>query len=86
MYRDQQCLPRQLYREQCKEGEEEADKKPWENNISKWTRLKFCDALRESGKKPNRGEGLLGRWCPNDHHDYWVGAGAYTYCTEFFLT
>ena len=29
-------------------------------NISKWTRLTFCDALRESEKKSNGGKGLLG--------------------------
>ena len=27
MYRDQQCLTKQFYKEQRKEGEEEADKK-----------------------------------------------------------
>ena len=26
IYQDQQCLPRQFYKEQCKEGEEEANK------------------------------------------------------------
>ena len=26
-------------------------KKSWENTISKWTGLKFCDALREAGNK-----------------------------------
>ena len=26
-------------------------KKRWENNISQWTGLKFCDALRESENK-----------------------------------
>ena len=34
MYQDQQGLPRQSYKEQCKEGEKEAvKKKRWENNI-----------------------------------------------------
>ena len=26
-------------------------KKSWENNISEWTGLKFCDALREAGNQ-----------------------------------
>ena len=49
MYQDQQGLPRQCYKEQCKEGEEGVDKRSVENNkISEWTGLKFCNALREA--------------------------------------
>ena len=66
MYQDQQGLPRQSYKEQCKEGEKEAvKKKRWENNIFEWTGLKFCIALRKSETKSNGGKELLGPWCPN---------------------
>ena len=46
---------------------------PWENNISEWTGLKFCDALRESENKIKWRE-LQGPWRPNGHHDYGIGA------------
>ena len=42
MYQDHQGLPRRFYKEQCKEGEEGADKKALENNIAEWTGLKVC--------------------------------------------
>ena len=49
-------------------------KKRWENNISEWTGLKFCEALRECKTKSNGGKGLLVPWRPNGHHDYGIGA------------
>ena len=38
-------MPRQFYKEQCNDGEEK--KKRSENNISEWTGLKFCKAIRD---------------------------------------
>ena len=56
-------LPRQFYKEQCKEGEElrGRQKKHWENNISEWTGLKFCNALREAENKIKWREREI--WC-----------------------
>ena len=49
--------------------------KRWENNISKWTGLKFCEALRESENKIKWRERVnSGLWRPNGHHDYGIGA------------
>ena len=50
-------------------------KKRWENHISEWAGLRFCNALREAEKKKSNGEkGLLCPWYPNDQHDYAIGA------------
>jgi len=49
IYQDQQDLPRQFYKEQCKDGEERAAKRRIARIISLSGKgLKFCDALRES--------------------------------------
>ena len=48
-------------------------KRCWENNISEWKELKFCDPLGES---ENGGKGLLGPWHPDGHPDYGISAGA----------
>ena len=49
--------------------------KRWENNISEWTGLKFCDALRESENKIKWRERVnSGLWRHNGHHDYGIGA------------
>lgn len=54
--------------------------KRWENNISKWTGLKFCEALRESENKIKwRERANSGLWRPNGHHDYTIGAGTYLF-------
>ena len=37
MCQDHQGLPRQFYKELCREGEGADKKKRWENNISEWT-------------------------------------------------
>ena len=43
-------------------------KKRWENNISEWTGLKFCEALRESENKIKwRERANSGLWRPNGH-------------------
>ena len=47
MYQDKQGLPRQFYKEQCKVGEEGANKR----SVGRMTGLKFCDTLRESKNK-----------------------------------
>ena len=39
-------------------------KKRWESNISEWTGLRFCNALREAENKIKGGKGLLCPWCP----------------------
>ena len=64
MYQDQHGLPRQFYKEQCKEGEEGADKRSVGRIISEWTGLRFCSALREAENKIKGGKGLLCPWCP----------------------
>ena len=52
MYQDHQGLQRQFYEEQCKEGEEGADKR----RVGRITSLsgqglKFCNAVREAENK-----------------------------------
>ena len=47
MYQDKQGLPRQFYKEQCKVGEEGANKR----SVGRMTGLEFCDTLRESKNK-----------------------------------
>ena len=49
MYQDQQGLPRQFYKEQCKEGEEGADKRSIGKIIS--LSRQFCNTLREVENK-----------------------------------
>ena len=52
MYQDQQGLPRQFYKKKEQGGRRKGRQKTrWESNISEWTGLKFCDALRESENK-----------------------------------
>ena len=51
MCQDHQGLPRQFYKEQCKEGEEGADQRSVGRIISEWTGLKFCNAIREAENK-----------------------------------
>ena len=51
MCQDHQGLPRQVYKEQCKEGEEGADQRSVGRIISEWTGLKFCNAIREDENK-----------------------------------
>ena len=48
----------------------------WENNISEWTGLKFCVALREAENKIKWRERVLGPWRPNGDHDNGIGEGA----------
>ena len=56
MCQDHQGLPRQFYKEQCKEGEEGADQRSVGRIISEWTGLKFCNATREAENKIKWGE------------------------------
>ena len=49
-------------------------KKCWENNISEWTGLKFCDALRESEIKIKWRVRVVSTWPLNSHYGYGIGA------------
>ena len=75
MYQDQQGLPIQFLGGTVQGGRRRGrQKKRWENKISEWTGLKFCEALRESENKIKwRERGLLVLWYSNGHHDYGIG-------------
>ena len=49
-------------------------KKRWENNISEWTGLKFCNTLREAENKLEWRERVARSVLPNGHRDYGIGA------------
>ena len=49
-------------------------KKRWENNISEWTGLRFCNALREAENKIKWKERVAMSVAPNGDHDYGIGA------------
>ena len=77
MYQDQQSLPRQFYKEQCKEGEGGAD----ERSVGRRESLSgeggsLATPQEKLKAKSNGGKGLPGPWRPNGHHDYGISAGA----------
>ena len=57
-------------------------KKRWENNISEWTGLRFCNALREAENKIIWRERVAMSVAPNGHHDYGIGAWSISHITH----
>ena len=75
IYQDQKGLPRQSYKEKCRE-EEENDKE-CAGKITSLTGhegLRFCESLREFKNTIIR-KRLENSWCPNGDHGYGIGAG-----------
>ena len=75
MCQDQQRLPRQSHKENCREEKEE-DKKCAGIIIflTGHEGLRFCESLREFTNIFMR-KRLENPWCPNGDHDYRIGAG-----------
>ena len=60
-------------------------KKRWENNISEWTGLKFCDALREGENKIKWRERVARSVAPQQSPYNGIGAGVWCFLYMLLL-